>query len=358
MEVHSRSEPDYFERSTKRWQLTFVLLLLAVVVLFLLNVSLGSVAIPLSSFWQYLFHSSTGQESWDLIIRNFRMPKAWTALFTGAALGISGLQMQTLFRNPLAGPFVLGISSGAGLGVALAIFAGVHFGILFQLTGLSRSWTTVVAAGAGSFLVLLTILFTANRIRDGISLLIVGLMFGTVASAIVGILQFFSQAENIQAYVIWSFGSLGGVSQDEVVIFQWVVILGLIMALGLSKSLNALLLGEQYATSLGLNLKRTRLLIVMNTSILAGTVTAFCGPIAFIGLAVPHLVRMLFNTSNHLLLTPLIILFGGGLMLIFDTICQVPGAELTLPLNAVTALFGGPFVIWVLLKKRSVNFSR
>lgn len=348
----------HFHRSTKRWRFTLLILFLAVAILFLLNLSLGSVSIPISAFWNYLIHASTGQESWDLIIGNFRVPKAWTAVFTGAALGISGLQMQTLFRNPLAGPFVLGISSGASLGVALAIFTGVFFGVIFDLTGISRSWTTVVAAGFGSFLVLLTILFAANRIRDGISLLIVGLMFGTVASAIVSILQFFSQAEYIQAYVIWSFGSLGGVSQSELVIFQWVVIVGVVMALGLSKSLNALLLGEQYANSIGLNLKRTRFLIILNTSLLAGTVTAFCGPIAFIGLAVPHLVRMLFNTSNHLLLTPLIALFGGGLMLIFDTICQVPGADLTLPLNAVTALFGGPFVIWVLLRKRTVNFSK
>ncbi|MDW3195936.1 MAG: iron ABC transporter permease [Cytophagales bacterium] len=348
---------SYLQRSKKRWTIIFVLLMLLVVVLFITNLSLGSVYIPFSNFWQYFSDSGTGKESWDLIIRNFRLPKAWTAVFTGAALGVSGLQMQTLFRNPLAGPFILGISSGAGLGVALAIFTGIYFGFFFDLTGLGRSWTTVIAAGVGSFLVLITILLASSRLKDGVSLLIVGLMFGTIASAIVGILQFFSQAENIQAYVIWSFGSLGGVSQQELIVFQWIIFAGLILAMALSKPLNALLLGEQYAASIGLNLKRIRFLVILNTSLLAGTVTAFCGPVAFIGLAVPHLVRMLFNTSNHLQLTPLIILFGSGLVLIFDIISQVPGSDLTLPLNAVTALFGGPFVIWVLLKKRTINFS-
>ncbi len=347
----------YLQRSKKRWTVTFVLLLLLVVVLFITNLSLGSVLIPFSSFTKFFTEATTGKESWDLIISNFRVPKAWTAVLTGAALGISGLQMQTLFRNPLAGPFILGISSGAGLGVALAIFAGLYFGFFFDLTGLGRSWTSVIAAGVGSFLVLITILLASSRLKDGISLLIIGLMFGTIASAIVGILQFFSQAENIQAYVLWSFGSLGGVSQDELLVFQWIIIVGIIMAIALSKPLNALLLGEQYAASIGLNLKRIRFLVILNTSLLAGSVTAFCGPVAFIGLAVPHLVRMLFNTSNHLQLTPLIILFGSGLVLVFDIISQVPGSDITLPLNAVTALFGGPFVIWVLLKKRTINFS-
>lgn len=348
---------NYLKRSQKRWTIIFVLLLLLVIVLFIANLSLGSVYIPFSNFWMFFSDVGTGKESWDLIISNFRIPKAWTAILTGAALGVSGLQMQTLFRNPLAGPFILGISSGAGLGVALAIFAGIHFGFFFDLTGLGRSWTTVIAAGIGSFLVLITILLASSRLKDGISLLIIGLMFGTIASAIVGILQFFSQAENIQAYVIWSFGSLGGVSQGELTVFQWIIVAGLIMAMALSKPLNALLLGEQYASSIGINLKRVRFLVILNTSLLAGSVTAFCGPVAFIGLAVPHLVRMLFNTSNHLQLTPLIILFGSGLVLIFDIISQVPGSDLTLPLNAVTALFGGPFVIWVLLKKRTINFS-
>ncbi len=230
-------------------------------------------------------------------------------MLVGSALGVSGLQMQTLFRNPLAGPYILGISSGAGLGVAIAIFLGFYLGGFLELSGIGRSWLLVASAGAGSFLVLLIISLAATRLKDGITLLIVGLMFGAAAGALVSILQFFSQAENIQAYVIWSFGSLGSLSWSELYVFIPVILIGLIGSVLLSKPLNTLLLGENYAISLGLNIKKIRLLIIINTAILAGTVTAFCGPIAFFGVALPHLTRMLFNTSNHLLLTPLIILF-------------------------------------------------
>lgn len=297
------------------------------------------------------------EQSTYVIMDRFRLPKSLTALLVGSSLGIAGLQMQTLFRNPLAGPYVLGISSGSGLGVAIAIFLGFYFGGFLELSGIGRSWLLVAASAVGSFLVLLIIIFAATRIRDSVSLLIIGLMFGAASGALVSILQFFSQAENIQAYVIWSFGSLGSLSWDELSVFIPLLIVGLLGCVLLSKPLNALLIGESYALSIGLNLPLTRLLVIINTSILAGTVTAFCGPIAFFGIAMPHITRMIFNTSNHLQLTPLIILTGGILMLIFDTLAQLPGMESTLPINAVTSLFGAPFVIYLLLRKKSVNFS-
>lgn len=348
---------QFLEASNKKWSRTLLLLAALLVAAVLLNIGLGSVHIPLRSLLQFLFQGTTVQQSWDMILLNFRLPKAITATLVGSALGVSGLQMQTLFRNPLAGPFILGISSGASLGVALAIFLGFHLGGFLELSGIGRSWLLVAAAGLGSFLVLAIISLAASRLKDSITLLIIGLMFGAASGALVSILQFFSQAENIQAYVIWSFGSLGSLSWTELSVFVPIISLGLLASILLSKPLNALLLGENYAISLGMNLKRTRLLVIMNTALLAGTVTAFCGPIAFFGIALPHLTRMLFNTSNHLFLTPLIILFGGSLMLAFDTLAQLPGIEATLPINAVTALLGAPFVIYLLLKKNPLNHS-
>ncbi|MFT6868581.1 MAG: iron complex transport system permease protein [Cyclobacteriaceae bacterium] len=345
------------EESQKKWTSRLIFLAICLIVCFIANVSLGSVAIPIKSLLTYLISGTSENDTWNIILTNFRFPKAITAILVGSALGVSGLQMQTLFRNPLAGPYVLGISSGAGLGVAIAIFLGLHFGGFMELTGIGRSWFLVCAAGAGALLVLLIISFAASRIRDSVTLLIIGLMFGAASGAFVSILQFFSQAENIKAYVIWSFGSLGSLSWDELTVFIPLIVIGLATSMLLSKNLNALLMGENYAISLGLNLKKTRLLIILNTALLAGTVTAFCGPIAFFGVALPHLTRMLFNTSNHLLLNPLIIIFGASLMLIFDLIAQLPGMDITLPLNAVTALFGAPFVIIILLRRKSLNYT-
>jgi len=339
----------------KKWRNLTMILGLLLLIIFILNISLGSVQIPLTSLVSFFTGQGSGKNSWDLILLNFRLPKAITAILVGGALGISGLQMQTLFRNPLAGPYVLGISSGAGLGVALAIFGGIHFGGLLEMTGMGRNWLLVFAGGIGAFLILLVIALAARRIRDAVTLLILGLMFGTAAGAIVSILQFFSQAENIKAYVIWSFGTLGSLSWNELSVFTPVILVGFIFSIFLSKPLNSLLLGEQYAISLGLNIRRTRLLIILNTSILAGTVTAFCGPIAFLGIALPHIARMLFQTTNHLRLTPIIILFGGALMLVFDLIAQLPGTEATLPINAVTSLVGAPFVIYLLFRQKNLH---
>lgn len=343
------------DESRKKWKGVFLLLLILLAIGFVLSISIGSVNIPFGYIWNYFF-SNTDNQVWDNIIHNFRIPKAVTSILAGSALAISGLQMQTLFRNPLAGPFILGISSGAGLGVALVIFLGVWLGGFLEMTGLGRSWLLVGASGLGSFIVLSVVLIASFRIRSGISLLIIGLMFGSAVSAIVSILQYFSQAENIQAYVIWTFGSLGSLSWNELYVMIPVILLSLLFSFLLSKPLNALLLGENYAESLGLNLKQARMLIIINTSLLAGTVTAFCGPIAFIGLAVPHIARMLFNTGNHLLLTPLVILLGGIMLLFFDIIAQLPGMDETLPINAITSLFGAPFVIWLILRRSNLNY--
>ncbi len=341
----------------KKWSLTLLILLGFLLLMFLVNISLGSVYISFNDILKFLTGQLDASSSHYVILDKFRLPKSITALLVGGALGLSGMHMQTLFRNPLAGPYVLGISSGAGLGIALTIFLGTYFQGFFELSLIGRSWLYVSASAVGSLLVLLVIILVSIRVRDSTSLLIVGLMFGAATSAIVSVLQFFSQAENIQAYVIWSFGSLGSLSWYELYIFVPVIALGMLLTFFLSKNLNALLLGESYALSSGLNLKTSRYLIIIVTAMLAGTVTAFCGPIAFFGIAIPHIARMLFNTTNHLILTPLIILVGGILMLIFDSIAQIPGYEATLPINAVTSIFGAPFVIYLLLRKRSINFS-
>lgn len=344
------------DASYQKWKWAFLLLLLGLLLTGILSLSLGSVHIPPIYVIKHFF-SQGDQEVWSNIIQNFRLPKTFTAILAGAALAISGLQMQTLFRNPLAGPFILGISSGAGLGVAIVIFLGVALGGYLEMSGIGRSWLLIAASGLGSFLVLSVVLFASFRIRSGISLLIIGLMFGSAVSAFVSILQYFSQAEKIQAYVIWSFGSLGSLSWTEISILGPIILASLLFSFLLSKPLNALLLGENYAESLGLNLRQARMLIIINTSLLAGSVTAFCGPIAFIGLAVPHITRMVFNTGNHLQLTPLVMLMGGIMLTLFDVIAQLPGMEETLPINAVTSLFGAPFVIWLILKRSNLNYQ-
>ncbi len=343
------------ETNTKKWIRIFTLLLLVLLFTFFLSLTLGSVQIPLSQIFLSLWESSENK-IWERIILDFRIPKALTAMLAGSALAISGLQMQTLFRNPLAGPFILGISSGAGLGVAIVIFLGIWIGGFIEFSGIGRSWLLVSASALGSFVVLGVVLVASFRIRSSISLLIIGLMFGSVVSALVAILQYFSRAENIQAYIIWSFGSLGGLSWQELYIMVPILTLSLLGSFLLSKPLNLILIGEDYAKSSGLNLQKSRTLIIINTSILAGTVTAFCGPIAFIGLAIPHIGRILFNTSNHLLLTPIVILLGALFLLVFDIIAQLPGSEFILPINAITSMFGAPFVIWLILRKSNINY--
>ncbi len=324
-------------------------------VCFFTNISLGSVYIPIKSVFNSLIGNATEQETWQHIIQNYRLPKAITAIIVGSGLGISGLLMQTLFRNPLAGPFVLGISSGASLGVALVIMGSGFMGGVFATLLISK-WGIVLAASLGSFLVLLSVLMVSLKVRDTMAILIIGLMFASITAAIVSVLSYFSSAQQLQQYIFWGFGSLGNLSWGEIFIFFLIYSVGILISMTSIKSLNTLLLGENYAKSLGLNIKKSRLTIIIATSLLAGTITAFAGPIAFIGLAIPHLTRQVFNTSNHKILLPAVFLFGAIVMLICDSIAQLPNSDLTLPINTITSLVGAPVVIWLLVRKRKMIF--
>ncbi len=330
------------------------MLAVLLLVCFFLNISLGSVSIPFKSVFSSLF-GSTENKIWQTIIIDFRLPKAITAILVGSGLGISGLLMQTLFRNPLAGPFVLGISSGASLGVSLVILGSSLFGGLLAGSIMSN-WSIVIAASLGSFLVLLAVLAVSSRVRDTMAILIIGLMFGSITAAVVSVLSYFSSAEQLQQYIFWGFGSLSNLSWKEILIFFGIYAIGIVISIFSIKSLNSLLLGDNYAKSLGLNLKQSRLLIIIATSLIAGTITAFTGPIAFIGLAIPHLTRQIFKTTNHKILLPAVFLFGAIVMLICDSIAQIPGSDYTLPINAITALVGAPVVIWLLVRQRKMMF--
>ena len=329
----------------------FILLSVLLLVLVCVNISLGSVDIPTLEVFNSIVGSSS-KSSWHYIVTNYRIPKAITAIIAGGGLAISGLLMQTLFRNPLAGPFVLGLSSGASLGVAILILgAGVISGIFG--TFLLGPWSLVIASALGSFLVLLAVLAVTLKVRDTI---IIGLMFGSLTGALVAVLSYFSDAEQLQQLVFWSFGSLGNQTWQGISILSLCFFVGLLLSIYSAKSLNALLLGENYAKSMGLKIKKNMLLLILATSILAGGITAFVGPIAFIGLAVPHLTRQFIKTSNHFVLIPAVTLSGAILMLICDTIAQLPGTVYTLPINAITSLIGAPVVIWLLVRKRKLIF--
>lgn len=333
--------------------LLFTILTLALLLALLLNISLGSVSIPIKEVFNSLTGTTASKETWEYIIVNYRLPKAIAAILVGMGLSISGLLMQTLFRNPLAGPYVLGLSSGASLGVAIVIL-GAGFLPPFLASILLSSYGIILASSAGSFLVFLAVLAISRQLRDTMAILIVGLMFGSLTSAIVGILTYFSTAEQLQKFTFWSLGNLGNLSWPSIVILSICVAIGLLLSLFSIKPLNALLLGENYARSLGLNYKKSRLIIIFATSILAGSITAFAGPIAFIGLAVPHIAKLVFQTSSHAILFWSTILIGAIIMLVCDTISQVPGSDITLPINAVTSIFGAPIVIWLLVRKRKM----
>ncbi|MCI4443730.1 MAG: iron ABC transporter permease [Lentimicrobium sp.] len=331
----------------------FSILTLSLTLLLLLNISLGSVSIPIKDVFNSLTGGNSSKETWDYIIINYRLPKAIAAILVGMGLSISGLLMQTLFRNPLAGPDVLGLSSGASLGVA-TIVLGAAFLPMSLSSILLSSFGIVLASSLGSFLVLIAVLAVSQRLRDTMAILIVGLMFASLTSSIIGTLTYFSSAEQLQKFTFWSLGNLGNLSWSSIAILSVCVAIGLLLSLVSIKPLNALLLGENYARSLGMNYKRTRLIIIFATSILAGSITAYAGPIAFIGLAVPHIAKLVFQTSNHTILFWSTLILGAIIMLICDSISQLPGSDLTLPINAVTSIFGAPIVIWLLIRKRKM----
>ncbi|MEH2390679.1 MAG: iron ABC transporter permease [Nostoc sp.] len=332
----------------------FSSLLIGLMFAFLLDLTLGSVDIPINEVVKILLGQEIEKATWANIILKFRLPKALTATLAGAALGVSGLQMQTLFKNPLAGPFILGISSGASLGVALVVLtASATTPTLLADLGIISDFGLVIAASLGAGSVLGMMLVVSRRVQDTMTLLILGLLFGYATSAIVSILLQFSSKERIQSYIMWTFGSFAGVTWRQLVVLIPVILLSLFLAVLQSKSLNTLLLGESYARSLGLTVQKTRFSIITSASILAGGITAFCGPIAFLGVAIPHLCRSLFNTSDHRILIPSVIIMGAILALIADLFSQLWVSQMVLPLNAVTALIGTPVVTWVILRRNS-----
>ena len=336
----------------KRNTILFIVLGLGLVLMFFVSICLGSVNIPFKDVYTSLAGGQASKSTWEYIIINYRLPKAITAILVGTGLSVSGLLMQTLFRNPLAGPYVLGLSSGASLGVAFVILGAGFLPSFLQIIALS-SYGIVLASTIGSTLVLLLVLLVSQRLRDTMAILIVGLMFGSFTTAIVSILTYFSTAEQLQKFTFWSLGNLGNLSWNSIIVLSISVGLGLILSAGSIKPLNALLLGENYAKSMGLNFNKARLIIIFATSILAGSITAFAGPIAFIGLAVPHIAKLTFHTSNHSVLFWSTLFYGAIIMLFCDVVSQMPGFDLTLPINAITSIIGAPVVIWLLVRKRN-----
>ena len=322
------------------------------IILFILNLMLGPVKIPI----QTLFNIIQGHSVDDLssnIIFQIRLPQSLAAIFAGAALATAGLLMQTLFRNPLAGPDVLGISSGASLGVALVtMFTGAWFAFMPQLSIISL----IVSALLGALVVLMIILALSHRIKDNAMLLITGLMLGYISSAVVGVLTVYSSAENLQAFTLWGLGTFSAVGWDRMYYFTAATILGLLMALLLPKPLNTLLLGERYARNLGLRISQTRFVVLFCAGLLTAVVTAFCGPIAFIGVATPHITRLTIGGSDHKTLLPANMLIGASVALLCNLIARMPGVEGALPINAVTSLMGAPVVIWVVLTRHKRKY--
>ena len=330
---------------------------LATMACFLASLAVGSAKIPFSEVVTILAGGEPGRALWASIVIQFRLPKALTAALSGAALAVSGLLMQTLFRNPLAGPYVLGVSAGASLGVAVVVLSvGAGASQLLAGLGLIGDFGLVVAASLGSGAALALVLLAARRVST-LTLLILGVLFGYATSALVTVLIHFSLAERIQSYVIWTFGSFGGVTWSQLRVLAPALLVGLALALASSKPLNVLLLGESYAASMGVAVARSRFLILGATALLAGGVTAFCGPIGFLGIAVPHLVRSLFRVADHRLLIPASVLAGALVALFSDLVAQLPGSQAVLPLNAVTALIGAPVIAVVILRRRNLEES-
>jgi len=321
-------------------------LLILLILFFILDLFLGSVSLRPGEIIGAIFNNS--DETTRTILTQFRMPKAITALMAGIALSISGLQMQTLFRNPMAGPYVLGLSSGASLGVAFVILGFSSEMSPESIRGFGN-WAIAAASWAGAAIVMLFIMVISSRIKNIMTVLILGIMLSSAISAIVSIMQYFSNETMLKAYVVWTMGSLGNLTGSQLNVMIASVVAGVLLSLISVKMLNAHLLGENYARSIGLDVKRSRFIIIAGTSILTGTITAFCGPIGFIGIAVPHLARIIFRTSDHRILIPGTILAGAIVMLASDIVSQMPGSDTTLPVNSVTALIGIPVVIWVIL---------
>ena len=330
-----------------------LLMTVLIVVFFLLNLLLGSVHIPLRSVCSILAGSTDESVVWQNIIWKSRVPQALTALVAGAGLSVSGLQMQTVFRNPLADPSVLGVSSGASLGVAMVVLlSGAVGGVALSRLGYLGEVALSLAAIVGAMSVMALIVYVSMKVRGNVTLLIIGVMIGYVANAVIGVLKFFSVEEDIRAYVIWGLGSFARVSGDQMLLFVGIMAVLLPLSFLLIKTMNLLLLGNSYARNLGLNIRRARLLVILCSGVLVAIVTAYCGPIMFLGLAVPHLCRAIFRSSDHRVLMPATLLTGAALALVCNLIARMPGFEGALPVNSVTALIGAPVVASVLFRRR------
>lgn len=329
----------------------WIILITLLVGLLVANISIGSVPIPFSKLFSSFF---IDHPLFSDILWHFRIPKALTCLLAGSALATAGLLMQTLFRNPMAGPDVLGLTSGASLLVALVILLG-QFSAIFKGVLFHNSWSIALAASLGGGLVFVLIISIAKYVKDNAALLIIGLMISAATSSLVSVMQYTSKADDLQAFLIWTLGSMGNTNWTEIGVLATVVALGLGISYGSIKSLNSWLLGENYARSLNINMSRSRLWIVVATGLLTGSVTAFCGPIAFVGLAVPHLVRLIIPVTNHKILMPAVMMGGSILLLFCDLIAQLPGSTQILPLNAITSLIGAPVVIWMVIKSKRIS---
>lgn len=321
--------------------LLFCLLLIA-------DLCLGNIRIPLADVWDALFHPQTHASIHTDIVLNFRLPKALTAIIAGSALSVSGLMMQTMFRNPLAGPDVLGVNSGASLGVALLVMLGSMGGIVFR----STSWSIILAAILGAFLVLILILIISRRMPDIVSLLIVGMMLGYIASSVVSLLQSLSNPESLKLFVVWTFGSLSAVSWQMMPVLGAIFIFGIFLAFLMCKEMDVLMLGESYAQTLGISLPRVRFMLILTTALLSGGITAFAGPISFVGITVPHIARGMVKDWSHRRLLPLCMLCGSSLLLVCDILSQMPVFNASFPINSITSLVGAPIIIWIMLKNR------
>ena len=325
-----------------------VLMVLLLGGLIILDIRFGTVRITLSDMIRHLAGTRDLTEQQLIILTRFRIPRVCTALLAGAALPVCGLQMQTLFRNPLAGPYVLGISSGASFGAALVVLGT-------GASGLLSGWSLAASAWMGAGLVMLLLLFVSFRIRDGLTILILGIMFSSGLSAVISMMQYFSQADALKSFVIWSMGSLGNTTGKNLGVMAWTILPFLLLTMSYTRVLNGLILGEEYAVTMGIRIRRSRTMILASTSILAGTVTAFCGPIGFIGIAVPHVVRFLIRRSDHGILLPATMVTGMVVLVFSDLISQLPGTDRILPINAVTSLIGIPVVIWLVILNRKVH---
>lgn len=341
-------------KGTEHYRVKFLLLILALLLFFILDLILGSTRLEVSEIFRALF--GQGSQQGEIITMQFRLPKALTAIIAGAAMSVSGLLMQTLFRNPLAGPDVMGVSSGAGLGVALMILT-ISPVIDFTVADPVRGWSLIIAAWAGAGVVMMIIMTVSSRVRDIMTVLVIGILMASAISSVVSLLQYFSNETLLRTYVIWTMGNLGNLSPDQVKALFIASLLGLTLAFIQAKPLNALLMGELFSRSVGVRIYRTRLLLFASASILAGSVTAFCGPLAFIGVAVPHITRLVFRTTDHRILLPATLFTGAIVVLISDIVSTLPGGGHMVPLNTVTSLIGIPVVLWIILGNKRAFHS-